>query len=71
MITINPPIEELSLHQRMELIQQLEATLPADYIADDWEQEELASREQQMKSGEDQLLDLAEFASEVKADCRR
>lgn len=65
MITIDPPIEKLTNAQKIELIDQLEASLsddlPAEWTPPQSHLDLLAERDELERSGQMEVLDLEEF----------
>ena len=72
MITIDPPIEKLTDAQKIELIEQLEASL-SDSLPEDWSPPQshldlLAERERRLESGEETLIELDDFIQQVRGE---
>jgi len=72
MITIDPPIEKMSLAEKLELIDRIEATLP-DALPSDWVSppshfDALREREQRLESGADTLIELEDFIQQVRVE---
>jgi hypothetical protein len=74
MITIDPPLMEMTLAQRLELLEQLEATLPrtlgSEWSPPFWVAQELADREKLLRDGIDSLIPLETFATQVREECK-